>query len=137
MHEFLDCNLPSPEVNYAPEVQLRAIFPVRPFSFRIKTTRIIPNLTTNVTKREPMKWIQFIKKGEKKSIDNLTSFLVRAQQISLHLSYIVSVKSTVKISQNFVAFSEYVNFTKLSIANLKFEILHCKPNEKKLTSEDA
>ena len=32
---------------------------------------------------------------------------------TLLLSYVVPVKSKVKISQNFVAFSEYVNFTKL------------------------
>ena len=30
---------------------------------------------------------------------------------NLDLSYIVKVKSTVEISQNFVAFSEYMNFT--------------------------
>ena len=31
---------------------------------------------------------------------------------TLLLSYVVPVKSKVKISQNFVAFSEYMNFTK-------------------------
>ena len=30
---------------------------------------------------------------------------------SLHLSYVVPVKNKVEISQNFVAFSEYMNFT--------------------------
>ena len=30
---------------------------------------------------------------------------------SVDLSYVVTVKSTVEISQNFVAFSEYMNFT--------------------------
>ena len=30
---------------------------------------------------------------------------------SINLSYVVTVKSTVDISQNFVAFSEYMNFT--------------------------
>ena len=30
---------------------------------------------------------------------------------TLLLSYVVAVKSKVKISQNFVAFSEYMNFT--------------------------
>ena len=29
---------------------------------------------------------------------------------SLHLSYVVPVKSKLKISKNFVAFSEYMNF---------------------------
>ena len=29
---------------------------------------------------------------------------------TIDLSYVVTVKSTVKISQNFVAFSEYMNF---------------------------
>ena len=31
---------------------------------------------------------------------------------TLDLSYVVPVKSTVEISQSFVAFSEYMNFTK-------------------------
>ena len=31
---------------------------------------------------------------------------------TVDLSYVVTVKSTVEISQNFVAFSDYVNFTK-------------------------
>ena len=30
---------------------------------------------------------------------------------TVDLSYVVTVKSTVEISQNFVAFSEYMNFT--------------------------
>ena len=30
---------------------------------------------------------------------------------TLLMSYVVSVKTKVKISQNFVAFSEYINFT--------------------------
>ena len=34
---------------------------------------------------------------------------------TLLFSYVVPVKSKVKISQNFVAFSEYMNFTKLII----------------------
>ena len=29
---------------------------------------------------------------------------------NVYLSYVVTVKSTVEISQNFVAFSEYMNF---------------------------
>ena len=33
---------------------------------------------------------------------------------TVDLSYVVPVKSTVEISQNFVAFSEYVNFTKMN-----------------------
>ena len=32
---------------------------------------------------------------------------------TVDLSYVVSVKSTVEISQNFVAFSEYMNFNEL------------------------
>ena len=32
---------------------------------------------------------------------------------TLHLSYVASVKSKVDISQNFVAFSEYMNFNSL------------------------
>ena len=34
---------------------------------------------------------------------------------TLRLSYVVPVKSKVKISQNFVAFSEYINFKKRRI----------------------
>ena len=34
-----------------------------------------------------------------------------------NLSYVVTVKSTVEISQNFVAFSEYMNFNNLFIQN--------------------
>ena len=34
---------------------------------------------------------------------------------TVELSYVVPVKSTVEISQNFVAFSEYMNFTNLTI----------------------
>ena len=30
---------------------------------------------------------------------------------NVDLSYVVTVKSTVEISQNFMAFSEYINFT--------------------------
>ena len=32
---------------------------------------------------------------------------------TVDLSYVVPIKSTVEISQNFVAFSEYMNFNKL------------------------
>ena len=35
---------------------------------------------------------------------------------SVHLSYVVTVKSTVEISQNFVAFSEYMNLTDFCIS---------------------
>ena len=34
----------------------------------------------------------------------------KAQNFALLLSYVVPVKSKMKISQNFVAFSEYMNF---------------------------
>ena len=36
------------------------------------------------------------------------------------LAYVVTVKSTVKISQNFVAFSEYMNFTKKSRKRIRW-----------------
>ena len=39
---------------------------------------------------------------------------------TLLLSYIVPVKSKVKISQNFVAFSEYMNFKKMDSHNICF-----------------
>ena len=42
-------------------------------------------------------------------------FVRRAQKFceitTLHLPYVVTVKSTVEISQKFLAFSEYMNFT--------------------------
>jgi hypothetical protein len=41
-------------------------------------------------------------------------------------SYVVPVKSKVKISQNFVAFSEYMNF-KFELENFKYfgPVVHC------------
>ena len=42
---------------------------------------------------------------------------------TLLLSYVVTVKSKVKISQNFVAFSEYMSFTKTEDVNLMKENL--------------
>ena len=51
------------------------------------------------------------------------STLDLSMEVDLHdLSYVVTVKSTVEISQNFVAFSEYINFIKLYIF-LKSKIL--------------
>ena len=38
---------------------------------------------------------------------------------TLLLSYVVLVKSKVKISQNFVAFSEYMNFIKFECTTIK------------------
>ena len=35
------------------------------------------------------------------------------------LSYVVTVKSTVEISENFVAFSEYINFTFDTLENVR------------------
>ena len=35
---------------------------------------------------------------------------------TVDLSYVVMVKSTVEISQNFVAFSEYMNFTFVTVS---------------------
>ena len=46
---------------------------------------------------------------------------------SLLLSYVAPVKSKVKISQNFVAFSEYMNFNYLSnYLSIKWEFLSSK-----------
>ena len=39
---------------------------------------------------------------------------------TLLLSYVVPVKSKVKISQNFKAFSEYMNFSKILLCRTKF-----------------
>ena len=39
---------------------------------------------------------------------------------TVDLSYVVPVKSTVEISQNFVAFSEYMNFTSSRIVFVRF-----------------
>ena len=44
---------------------------------------------------------------------------------NLLLSYVVPVKSKVEISQNFVAFSEYMNFNKLSRISLVKKIIEC------------
>ena len=51
--------------------------------------------------------------------ENATKF---CEISTVDLSYVVTVKSTVEISQNFVAFSEYMNFIKLDIF-LKSKIL--------------
>ena len=40
---------------------------------------------------------------------------------TLDLSYVVTVKSTVEISQNIVAFSEYENFTNLGLLGMYFD----------------
>ena len=46
---------------------------------------------------------------------------------TLLLSYVAPVKSKVKISQNFVAFSEYMNFNYLSnYLSIKWEFLSSK-----------
>ena len=43
----------------------------------------------------------------------------------LLLSYVVPVKNKVEISQNFVAFSEYMNFTKMESKSWKLKSLAC------------
>ena len=43
---------------------------------------------------------------------------------TIDLSYVVTIKSTVEISQYFVAFSEYMNFRKPGNYNGTFEPLH-------------
>ena len=48
---------------------------------------------------------------------------------TLLLSYVVPVKSKVKISQNFKAFSEYTNFTRMGFGSklyLTFSVIHLK-----------
>ena len=61
------------------------------------------------------------------SVDKLVKFIYSEKapnfcEIStVDLSYVVPVKSTVEVSQNFVAFSEYMNFISLEKPNL---ILH-------------
>ena len=50
---------------------------------------------------------------------------------SLLLSYVVPVKSKVKISQNLVAFSEYMNFN--SVNNL---LSYCGLNDVKMSTSD-
>ena len=51
------------------------------------------------------------------------------ENIALLLSYVVPVKSKMKISQNFVAFSEYVNFKyKIKVSYLRVvfpNAVHC------------
>ena len=53
------------------------------------------------------------------SIPTLLTFFLYSEKATkfykisiVDLSYVVPVKSTVEISQNFVTFSEYMNFTK-------------------------
>ena len=53
------------------------------------------------------------------------------RNVHLDLSYVVKVKSTVEISQNFVAFSEYVNFKNGKIRYLRK--IHNKTLQKKVT----
>ena len=43
---------------------------------------------------------------------------------TVDLSYVVMVKSTVKISQNCVAFSEYINFTNKQLLTFTIAILN-------------
>ena len=45
---------------------------------------------------------------------------------TLLLSYVVPVKSKMEISQNFVAFSEYMNFNKVLQQKTIFPLLQCK-----------
>ena len=47
---------------------------------------------------------------------------------TLLLSYVVPVKSKLKISQNFVAFSEYMNFNKLPEENSSWPRYYYKSN---------
>ena len=50
----------------------------------------------------------------------------------LNLSYLVPVKFTVEISQNFAAFSEYMNFKGVSLESFdKTFIKYCLKKEKK------
>ena len=44
------------------------------------------------------------------------------EKFSLLLSNVVPVKRKVKMSQNFVAFSEYMNFTSLKCYTFKFKL---------------
>ena len=49
---------------------------------------------------------------------------------TIDLSYVVTVKSTVEILQNFVAFSEYMNFKKVQLQKSFFKLY---PGTKKKT----
>ena len=46
---------------------------------------------------------------------------------TVDLSYVVTVKSTVEILQNFVAFSEYMNFTISRITELLYQLIFPTP----------
>ena len=92
-------------------------------------TRIRPwNLTRNVLiilqKVNKMRNAQNVKSRMKKLFETsykLGKFIYFQKAIkyckisTLLLSYVVSVESKVEISQNFVAFSEYINFISLNI----------------------
>ena len=43
-------------------------------------------------------------------------FVYSEKATTVDLSYVVTVKPTVEISQNFVTFSEYMNFTYISLS---------------------
>ena len=95
----------------------------------MQMTRIRPwNLTRNVLiilqKVNKMRYAQNVKSRMKKLFETsykLVKFIYFQKAIkyckisTLLLSYVVSVESKVEISQNFVAFSEYINFISLNI----------------------
>ena len=58
-----------------------------------------------------------------------------SETFSLLLSYVVPVKSKLKISQNFVAFSEYMNF-KVKIFSIIFGAIVIQRNDSKLESRN-
>ena len=70
---------------------------------------------TSLLSTQLLLWTSIITLGKK--IDDEKTLLLKkfgfsnGQISSVDLSYVVKVKSTVEISQNFVAFSEYMNFT--------------------------
>ena len=58
------------------------------------------------SKLGPLEWLKFRFSKKATKIDEIST---------LDLSYVVTVKSTVEISQNVVAFSENVNFSTFSV----------------------
>ena len=70
----------------------------------------------HISEMWPMSNIQVIgvRKGHPQTNELKFIYSVKATKFceisTVDLSYVVTVKSTVEISQNFVAFSEYMNF---------------------------
>ena len=76
---------------------------------------VIKDYIQTIKKREGRTQIKFIYS------EKATKF---CDIFTLLLSYVVSVKSKVKILQNFVAFSEYMNFTDVCVFTINHQRIY-------------